>query len=168
MQIRPRSHLPCWPWATPPHNPGPLGPGSHHPYKESMTCSARQKTGPRVIVRLPPLSVPRCDSVGAQHMPPSSNRHVQPAVLSDQPHSRHGHRPLIPGHSARSRPLARSAIAVRSLDSISSCVSKRDRAPELVIARLTAAMECESGRSKTAAPSYCPHPAHNGPEDGVR
>jgi hypothetical protein len=38
----------------------------------------------------------------------------------------------------------------------SSCVSKRDRAPELVIVRLTAAMECESGRSKTAAPSYCP------------
>jgi hypothetical protein len=54
-------------------------------------------------------------------------------------------------------PLARSAIAVRSLDSISSCVSKRERAPELVIARLTAAMECESGRLKIAAPSYCPN-----------
>ena len=38
-------------------------------------------------------------------------------------------------------PLARSAIAVRSPDSISSCVSKRGRAPELVIARLTAAMD---------------------------
>jgi hypothetical protein len=45
--------------------------------------------------------------------------------------------------------LGRSAMAVKSLASISSCVSKRVKAPGLVEARLTAALVCEPGCPKT-------------------
>jgi hypothetical protein len=53
-------------------------------------------------------------------------------------------------------PWAGSALAVRSLASLSSCVSKRVKAPGLVAAGLTAALVCELGCPKMPISSSWP------------
>lgn len=55
-------------------------------------------------------------------------------------------------------PLGSSGdVVVRSLDSNSSCAPKRDRAPELVTAGLTVAMDRGSGRPDTTVPPHGPN-----------
>ena len=67
---------------------------------------------------------------------------------------RGGHRDgQVPG-GLQVIPWARPAIVVRLLDLSSSCASKRERAPGLVTAGLTAAMDRGSGRPNTTAPLY--------------